>query len=1337
MQMHMRKVRVGWTYVLLLTAKGIRLSKIIVRNGYDVPEGGWESFLAVTINDHAIDIVDNEDIMSSVAEVMAVCDELVLINYMASQAIIDTTFMLLFSCNGFIPRPMLRGMRSGLTFLDLGVTIPFLRFRHEETAAEQRRRFLVAANDCCMTVSQDVLQKVTELCARWVTKLAYPEDWIGIRKLLKLFSSFGPNDNPQRWDTTDLRQISVIVLGLLENSWRELQTSKIPATIDFSIMMRFFSFNTKRWILLLNVLVLFLLGLTAYMQVRQTYHATGNEALYEEQNRPEGVHTKDNAAYYRKEMDGKNDGNAKKSDNTMAAKSSLEDTCAASEGNPVKATYESSEMASSLKFGDLTWHGDKGIWDEEIQKRFYENYLNTEAEQNRSLKVFLVPFSHADPGWLQTVDGYMEGSTKHTLNLMVEHLTLWKDRTFIWAEISFFEMWWNTINETIKEQVRTLVEEGRLEFVNGGYVMPDEANCHYYAIIHQYVYGHQWLHQTFNITVKHGFSIDPFGYSSTMPYILKNMGFDSMYIQRIHYVIRKRLVHSGVSQFLWQQPWDKSSTDSMFCYINHGTVYTLKYTCGVEPHVCKEFDYETPRQLDERLVPTVSRQLMDQFRKLAYLHPHNILLIPMGDDFRWGNKLEWDAKYGNFKKIADYLNSDPKYRVHIQFGTFKNYYDAVFKAMGKPGKEWKTPVLKGDFFPYADRYMEYWTGYFTSHPYQKSLSRMLEQQLRTAEILYSIALLRNERLDDAKLTEGLQKAARNLGLYQHHDAITGTSKQAVSDDYELRLLDGLNMTDKAITHIAAALFYPESTAPKLFESHSTIKKSGDLPSQRIIKLNEEGAAKYVVIFSSLASARHVTADLYVDTEDVVIEDEQGHAIQYQVSPMLDPQSNSGKILDNGFRLTFVTEFKTIGFQTFTIRAANESTPPSQHATRITEKVTDFSKDIILSNTLVSAEFSPVSGLLKAITDLSTGIRRHIRIEFKRYETTQSGAYIFWPNAIADLLPDSHTVRILEGDIYSEIHVMLPGILYQTVRLFHVNGDLGKYLDVNIVDNLASQRNLEAVLRLTTDLRNDLTFFADSNGFQMVKRRASHDLPTQANYYPATSMAFMHDKKSRLTIHLARAHGVGSQDVGQMEVMFDRILTQDDGRGLQEALNDYHSVHTHLRIQLETNGYCRACATSADPTALANRVNLDLNYPPTVLTANVQGNETSLGSRLTKLTGSLPCSTHLVLLKPLYVQRRSFGAIFHKLGADCESGDGGDPQECVKDDVIYLSKFLRSNIQNATRSTLNFVNHIGNTGTTAVVELERKKLTAVKFLLAPGKFSFFADYEYVNKNLYKG
>lgn len=64
-----------------------------------------------------------------------------------------------------------------------------------------------------------------------------------------------------------------------------------------------------------------------------------------------------------------------------------------------------------------------------------------------------------------------------------------------------------------------------------------------------------------------------------------------------------------------------------------------------------------------------------------------------------------------------------------------------------------------------------------------------------AEILFSLALAHARHagadgrypLSDYAL---LSNARRNLGLFQHHDAITGTAKEAVAVDYGVRCVRG-------------------------------------------------------------------------------------------------------------------------------------------------------------------------------------------------------------------------------------------------------------------------------------------------------------------------------------------------------------------------------------------------------------------------------------------------------------------------------------------------------------------------------------------------------------------
>jgi len=137
-----------------------------------------------------------------------------------------------------------------------------------------------------------------------------------------------------------------------------------------------------------------------------------------------------------------------------------------------------------------------------------------------TITVHIVPHTHDDAGWLNTFQEYFDGkgdlniSVSNILDNMVYSLNERLDRTFIYVEIAYFEKWYNDITEEKKRQVKELIKEGRLEFINGGYVMHDEAASYYQHMIDQMRLGHLFLKKEFNIHPEIGWYIDPFGHSA-------------------------------------------------------------------------------------------------------------------------------------------------------------------------------------------------------------------------------------------------------------------------------------------------------------------------------------------------------------------------------------------------------------------------------------------------------------------------------------------------------------------------------------------------------------------------------------------------------------------------------------------------------------------------------------------------------------------------------------------------------------------------------------------------------------------------------------------------------
>uniref|UniRef100_A0A667Y555 Mannosidase alpha class 2A member 1 n=1 Tax=Myripristis murdjan TaxID=586833 RepID=A0A667Y555_9TELE len=204
---------------------------------------------------------------------------------------------------------------------------------------------------------------------------------------------------------------------------------------------------------------------------------------------------------------------------------------------------------------------DGGAW----KQGFPISYRGDEwAEQQ--LEVFVVPHSHNDPGWLKTFDGYYGDQTRHILDNMLLKLSQDPRRRMIWSEVSFFARWWSDIDEQKRDAVRRLLGAGQLEMVSGGWVMPDEANTHYPALLEQLLLGHTWLHTHLGVKPRSGWAVDPFGHSPTMAYLLKGAGLSAMLVQRVHYAVKKQFARQQTLEFLWRQSWGIFLLLNVFCF---------------------------------------------------------------------------------------------------------------------------------------------------------------------------------------------------------------------------------------------------------------------------------------------------------------------------------------------------------------------------------------------------------------------------------------------------------------------------------------------------------------------------------------------------------------------------------------------------------------------------------------------------------------------------------------------------------------------------------------------------------------------------------------------------
>lgn len=205
----------------------------------------------------------------------------------------------------------------------------------------------------------------------------------------------------------------------------------------------------------------------------------------------------------------------------------------------------------------------------------------------------------------------------------------------------------------------------------------------------------------------------------------------------------------------------------------------------------------------------------------------------------------------------------------------------------------------------------------------------------------------------------------------------------------------------------------------------------------------------------------------------------------------------------------------------------------------------------------------------------------------------------------------------------------------TYLYFGILGADSLGLEIQNVIDISKTLNFELVMRLSTNINSKDEFFTDLNGYQVIRRNRFKKLPIQANYYPMPTMMYIEDKETRLSIATSSPIGCASLREGQIEMMMDRRLNQDDNRGLGQGVLDNLPTRHTFKILLEKRKAKCQTASESHPSgfpSLGSHMSSQILLNPLVKMLQFKDESSTLQTSYAPVTKDLGIDFSLASLK---------------------------------------------------------------------------------------------------------
>ena len=609
--------------------------------------------------------------------------------------------------------------------------------------------------------------------------------------------------------------------------------------------------------------------------------------------------------------------------------------------------------------------------------------------------------------------------------------------------------------------------------------------------------------------------------------------------------------------------------------------------------------------------------------------------------------------------------------------------------------------------------------YFTSKPALKGLVRKTSNILNSVRQLNAIAAPSN--VDEWNSPE--QVLERAAGLSQHHDGITGTSKEHVTQNYEYRIFKAWNSIESVLQSALQGINQREKGNTGSFPVQVFCRTLNE-SSCDFTKNNQNSFSILLVNGNSRDVQQLIQIPVY-GVQIALVDQNDNPVEQAWVLPTFvnGNQVNNSQI--SPYDLQFVAEIPAFGFNTYFVVPAGKKRNPIEFK-EVKEVVRNPIKEDpvnkidqlrevkhsplkkkemqnvnansklatknlpYISNGLITVNFDEFN-LVKSVVDIAKGVEYPLKQSFWYYEGHDnngkaSGAYIFRPQSNeATAINQAPGLSLA----YLEARQVFNDWVSQTVRLIpnktfvEFDWTVGPLPEVS---RNGKNYGKEVITRYETIVNSGTHFYTDANGRQFLKRIRNYNPdytyensePVASNYYPVNAVGILKDDDYGFGVLTDRSQAGGSIKDSTFELLLHRRDFYDDGKGVDENLNEPGNDGRGLVVR----GKHRVILSSSTDIYKNVRQNMnELFYSPLVSFSNLDSLSAYTNTFLSNFSAinQLPENVKILTLKQL-----SPGSVLLRLEHFFAANEDSQLSQPVTVDIKQIFKKLKVNsIQETT------------------------------------------------------